>query len=92
MSEKTHVKINDTGGVGPVQEEYLDGFVVSLLEALKGAGDPHAVAEVKGLLLSTALKELLLFVGISAKQSGTSALFGWTEHINKSGEDDEKTG
>jgi hypothetical protein len=86
MNERTKVKIRDTEDFGPVQEEYLDGFVVSLLEALKSAEDPYAVAEVKGLLISTALEELLLFVGISAKQSGTSALFGWTEHINKPGE------
>ena len=69
----------------PVAPELLDSFVLSMIEALKEADDPYAVAEVEHLLITPPLEELLLFVGISSKQSGTRALFAWTEAIKTPG-------
>jgi len=66
----------------PVELEQMDEFVVALITALRDSGDPLAVAEIKKLLITPALEELLRFVGITAKQSGTTALFTWTEAIS----------
>ncbi|MCI4435778.1 MAG: hypothetical protein JHC33_03060 [Ignisphaera sp.] len=75
----------------PVAPEQLDGFVMSMIEALKEAEDFYAVAEVENLLITPALTELLLFVGITSKQSGTRALFAWTGAVNSTGGmDDQK--
>ena len=63
--------------------EQLDEFVVSLLEALKDINDPAAVAEVKDIILTNELIELLLFVGITSKQVGDIAIFTWTDAIVK---------
>ena len=63
--------------------EQLDGFVVDLIEALKTIDDTFAVAEVSGVLLTTELKELLLFVGITSKQTKESIIFTWTETLEK---------
>ncbi len=68
----------------PMDPELLDGFVVAIIDALKKVKDPYAVAEVKDLMITTPLEELLLFVGITSKQSGTTALFAWTEAVNTS--------
>ena len=69
----------------PVAPENLDKFVMDMIEALKEAEDAYAVAEVDRLLITPALTELMLFVGITCKQSGTRALFAWTEAINSTG-------
>lgn len=65
----------------PVPMEDLDSFVVIVIEVLKDTKDPFAIAKVKDILLTPPLKELLLFVGITAKQSNNSVLFAWTESV-----------
>lgn len=76
----------------PVPLEGLDDFVMAMIEALKGAEDPYAVAEVENLMITPELEELMRFVGIATKQSGTRALFAWTDAVNNSpgGLDNEK--
>ena len=61
--------------------DQLDQFTIDLLDALKAIDDVHAVAEVGGIILTNELKELLLFVGITSKQVGTSVIFTWTEAL-----------
>ena len=69
----------------PIAPELLDDFVLDMIEALKGAGDFYAVADVDNLLLTPALEELLLFVGITSRQSGNRTLFAWTEAVKSTG-------
>ena len=49
----------------PVPLEGLDDFVMAMIEALKGAEDPYAVAEVENLMITPELEELMRFVGIA---------------------------
>jgi RNA 3'-terminal phosphate cyclase len=69
----------------PIDSELLDGFVVAMIDALKHAKDKYAVAEVQNVIVNNELKALLNFVGIEVKQSGTTALFAWTEAVNSTG-------
>ena len=62
----------------------LDFFVVKVIDALKEAKDPYAVAFVKHTLVTPILQEMFLFVGITAKQSESDALFAWTEAVKSS--------
>ncbi len=62
--------------------ENLDFFVIRVIESLKEAKDPGAIASVKNILITPANRELFLFVGITAKQTETEALFAWTEAVN----------
>lgn len=66
----------------PLTPEELDAFVIAIITALKGTEDSSAIAEVKNLLITPALTELLLFVGVTPKQADSSALFAWTEVVN----------
>jgi hypothetical protein len=69
----------------PIDSELLDSFVVAMIDALKQAKDKYAVAEVQNVIVNNELKALLNFVGIEVKQSGTTALFAWTEAVNSTG-------
>jgi hypothetical protein len=69
----------------PIDSELLDGFVVAIIDALKYSKDEYAVAEVQNVIVNNELKALLNFVGIEVKQSGTTALFAWTEAVNSTG-------
>ena len=50
-----------------------------------GTVTSYAVAEVENLMITPELEELMRFVGISTKQSGTRALFAWTDAVNSTG-------
>lgn len=65
----------------PVPAELLDSFVVSIIDALKKAKEHGSIAEVKDVLITTDLRELLLFVGIVSKQCGTKAQFAWESYL-----------
>lgn len=79
---KTKSKLSD----GPVEipMETIDSFVVKVLEALEETKDPYAVAIVKNVKITPATNELFLFVGLTAKQTETNALFAWTSAVNSS--------
>ena len=62
----------------------LDFFVVKVIDSLKGAKDPYAVAYVKNIMVTPVLQEMFLFVGITTKQSESDALFAWTEAVKSS--------
>jgi len=64
--------------------ENLDLFVVRVLEALEESKDPYAIASVKNIKITPASNELFLFVGVTAKQTKTEALFAWTSAVNSS--------
>ena len=65
----------------PLSVNEFDDFAISLIDALKGVDDIFAVAEIKGVLITPELTELLRFVGISCKQMEDKALFGWTDTV-----------
>ena len=82
-SENKSEESGQAGEASALTLEELDEFVIALLEALKGVDDTMAVAEVKSILITNELRELLLFVGISSKQIGRDAIFTWTEATEK---------
>ena len=59
----------------------LYGMVMQMIDALKGAGTPYAGGVIRNTLLTDDFKELLLFVGITAKQVDSNILFAWTETV-----------